>query len=96
MTSTEKRSRHDRFVIMSKMIEKRFPSEKIKGRTFYKNNDGSYFILEEFPGENALVIEYADNKDEAAKNMLEDGDRFYCNELSVDQMFNSMLNEIAF
>ena len=57
MTSTEKRSRHDRFVIMSKMIEKRFPSEQIKGRKFYKNNDGSYFILEEFPGENALVID---------------------------------------
>lgn len=44
---------------------------------------------------NALVIEYADSLDSAKKNVFgEDGDLFYMDEMSEDEMFTAMVTEI--
>lgn len=95
MTLMETKKRNERFNAISERMSRRFSSENIKGRKFYKNGPTCYFRLDEFPGENALVIEYADNKNSAENNMLEDGERFYCDKLSEEQMFNEMLKEIG-
>lgn len=57
----------------------------------YKN---TYFRLFEFPGENALCIEYAEGEKEARVNRYEDGDRFYLNEMDEEEMMKAMIKEI--
>ena len=42
----------------------------------------------------ALVIEYADTEQEARQNALEDGDRFYLDETTLDEMLRLMIAEI--
>lgn len=42
----------------------------------------------------ALVVEYADNIDEAKINRFEDGDLFYIDEYDEGNMLKSILNEI--
>ncbi|MGN0409296.1 MAG: hypothetical protein ACI4E3_02690 [Candidatus Fimousia sp.] len=42
----------------------------------------------------AIVIEYAETIEEAEKNMFEDGDLFYLDELDENQMFEQMIREI--
>ncbi len=43
---------------------------------------------------NAIVVEYADNMDEAKINRFEDGDLFYVDEHDESDMLKSILNEI--
>ena len=45
-------------------------------------------------GMRALVVEYADNIDEAKINRFEDGDLFYIDEYDEGNMLKSILNEI--
>ena len=45
-------------------------------------------------GAMALVIEYADTEQEARQNALEDGDRFYLDETTLDEMLRLMIAEI--
>lgn len=42
----------------------------------------------------AIVIEHAENIEEAKKYMFEDGDLFYMDEFDEEQMFNEMIKEI--
>ena len=71
-----------------------YEQEDINGNICFKNKNGMYFRLFEFPGENALCIEYAENKKDAASNMFEDGDRYYIDELNEYQMYEAMIKEI--
>lgn len=41
-----------------------------------------------------MVIEYADSESDAKLHRLEDGDRFYLEDLSLDDMFKQMVSEI--
>lgn len=43
---------------------------------------------------NAIVIEHAFSETEAKKNVFEDGDLFYIDELTEEEMFNEMIKEI--
>lgn len=79
-------------------IEKRFQSiypVKIYGenKCFLASN-GQLFRPFEFPGEEALAIEYADTPEEARKSRFEDGDRFYLSDFPGDSLFNAMVAEI--
>lgn len=49
------------------------------------------FGMEEF---NALCIEYAENIETAKKNLYEDGDLFYIDEMNEEEMLTAMLREI--
>ena len=55
---------------------------------------GAVFRVGVFPGAMALVIEYADTEQEARQNALEDGDRFYLDETTLDEMLRLMIAEI--
>ena len=64
------------------------------GKNFFVATDGAFFRVGVFPGAMALVIEYADTEQEARQNALEDGDRFYLDETTLDEMLRLMIAEI--
>lgn len=60
----------------------------------FRKTDGTIFKLTKFPGECALVIEYADSYEDALLHRFEDGDRFYLEDMDEETMFGAMLQEI--
>lgn len=67
---------------------------EVLGKKCYKAHDNEFFMLTRMAWANAIVVEHAETEDEARKNMFEDGDLFYMDELSEDEMFNAMIKEI--
>lgn len=89
----QKVKRNKRYQAIYKMLEERYKTERCNGKENFRYNDG-WFRLFEFPGEYALCIEYANNKEEAEVNGYEDGDRFYLDEMSEEEMLQAMIKEI--
>ena len=79
---------------LEEKLSKRFEHLKIREKHCFRKTDGTFFFLSKFPGEDALVIEYAENYDEALLYRFEDGDRFYLENMDEETMFQSMLREI--
>ena len=82
-------------------MENRFAAEfpKMEERTdafaVQKPAGEVYFRIAEFPGCNALVIEYAEDIEWAIRGIFgEDGDLFYLDEMDTDTMFQRMLSEV--
>ncbi len=94
MTYMEKKKLNSRLMSLEKKFDSSFPSCYVNGTKCYKNKQSCLFLIDAFNSENALVIEYADNEDEAKLNRFEDGDLFYLDELDENEMFARMLNEI--
>lgn len=91
----QEREEHTDMVSMEKkkMIEKindylrqRFQVKSINKHDCFINTNNVPFFLSEFPGENAIVVEYVDNN-----NVSEDGDVFYLEEY---RCFNDLLDAI--
>lgn len=93
MRSMEQK-RKNRLEYIKKRLSLQFKSEEINSNECFLKDDGVYFHVFEFPGSNALAIEYADDLEEAKINRFEDGDRFYLDEMNEDEMFSAMLKEI--
>ena len=64
---------------------------------------GLYMLSDKWEGEfygygidmgKAIVVEYALSETEVKKNLFEDGDLFYLNELDEEQMLQVMIQEI--
>lgn len=55
---------------------------------------GILFALDYLGSFGAVVIEYAENYEEAELNRFEDGDLFYLEDMDEDTMFDAMLWEI--
>lgn len=66
----------------------------VNGIECFETINGKVFSVEIFPGEDALVIGYADNIREAELYRFEDGDRFYAEEMDEDEIFRAMILEI--
>ena len=60
----------------------------------FQKPDGTVFQLSKFPGEEALVVEYAKNYEDALLNRFEDGDVFYLDEMTEEEMFQAIMHEI--
>lgn len=95
---TEKETK-DRILKRIEKLESRFeekyelfskPGEK---KCFYVN-DGEYFMVTGLVNFGSIVIEHALSKRDAERNMFEDGDLFYLDELDEDAMFEAMIREI--
>lgn len=56
--------------------------------------DGTLFALDCLGPYGALVIEYAENIEDAKMNRFEDGDLFYLENLDEETMYQAMLSEI--
>lgn len=79
---------------INERLTKLYPKVSVAGQECFRHESGMYFRLFEFPGSNALCIEYAENDAEAQKNRFENGDRFFLQEFSEDEMFEEMIKEI--
>lgn len=95
MTETEMISRlEERSTSLESRFENRFEKSIINGWTCFARSDGSYFTLYYIIPFSALVIGYAENKQDAELNRFENGDLFYLEDLDEETMFQSMLEEI--
>lgn len=93
---TSKEMRLERKNNLSWRIAQEVRSCELNGTNCFLLRDGVVCRLSSM-GEpyNALVLEYADNMELAQKGIFgEDGDLFYMDEMTEDEMFEAMLKEI--
>ena len=63
--------------------------------TCFLNKNGTIFHLDSMGNEfDCLVIEYADSLQEAMLYRFEDGDLYYMDDMTEDEMFDAMVKEI--
>lgn len=84
----------DQISKLEKMLEQRYPRMLINSRLCFMKPTGEIFSLQKFPGEDAIVVEYATNCAEAALNRFEDGDLFYLDEMDEETLIRCILQEI--
>ena len=94
MTSMEKKLTENRLTEVKAALSAKYRTVDLDGEKFFVATDGAFFRVGVFPGAMALVIEYADTEQEARQNVLEDGDRFYLDETTLDEMLRLMIAEI--
>lgn len=94
MTSMEKKLTENRLTEVKAALSEKYRTVDLGGEKFFVATDGAFFRVGVFPGAMALVIEYADTEQEARQNALEDGDRFYLDETTLDEMLRLMIAEI--
>lgn len=96
MTSQEKKKQiEERCVLLERQFEERYGKPfNVSGKKCFMVGNDEFFMVTGLSWENAIVIEHASSKAEAEKNMFEDGDLFYMEELSNKEMFESMVKEI--
>ena len=94
MTSMEKKLTENRLAEVKAALSAKYRTVDLDGEKFFVATDGAFFRVGVFPGAMALVIEYADTEQEARQNALEDGDRFYLDETTLDEMLRLMIAEI--
>ena len=93
---TQKEMRWKRKEILNKRISKIYETVEIDGTICFLVDNNIVCRIDSMGGEyNALVIEYANNIDMAKKGIFgEDGNLFYMDEMSEDEMFNAMVSEM--
>ena len=94
MTSMEKKLTENRLTEVKAALSAKYRTVDLGVEKFFVATDGAFFRVGVFPGAMALVIEYADTEQEARQNALEDGDRFYLDETTLDEMLRLMIAEI--
>ncbi|MDD7114544.1 MAG: hypothetical protein PUH88_08810 [Lachnospiraceae bacterium] len=95
ISKEKKRQISERCEILERRIEEKYERiPDIHGQKCFRANDHKFFMITGLSWADALVIEYAFSEDEAKKNMFEDGDLFYMDEMNEGQMFNAMIQEI--
>ena len=90
----EKKLTENRLTEVKAALSAKYRTVDFGGAKFFVATDGAFFRVGAFPGAMALVIEYADTEQEARQNALEDGDRFYLDETTLDEMLRLMIAEI--
>lgn len=92
---TLKEKRKQTIERIERRLAEKYEGIRINGENCFLKEDGTVFHLcgltEPF---NAVVIEYASTIEEAEKNMSEDGDLFYMDEMTEDEIYQAMINEI--
>lgn len=88
-------NRRNRIEFIEKSLKDKYEVLEVNGMNCFKHSNGTIFHVDELGGNyDALVIEYADNLEEAKKNQFEDGDLFYMDELDKEEMLNQIIAEI--
>ena len=81
-------------VKLEKLLEQRYTRIFINSRFCFMKSTGAVFSVRQFPGEDAIVVEYADSCAEAELNRFEDGDRHYPAGMTEESLIQSILREI--
>ena len=76
-------------------LRERYPTFLLHGRTSFQAPDGTILRIDTLNwAQEALVVEYAYDETWVENNVFEDGDLFYLDELSPEEMLAGMLAEI--
>ena len=76
------------------LLSDRYDKRVINDKDCFLLPNGVLISLGGFPDFGAIVVEYAENFEEAKLNRFEDGDLFYLEEMDEETMFRAMLREI--
>lgn len=91
MTLTEMKSIVD---TLQMRLGEKFNTITIGERMCFLLPDGRIIAVGYMTPYRAVVVEYADNADEAKLNRFEDGDLFYVEKMTIDEVFSAMLQEM--
>lgn len=81
--------------ILNNKLASIYKTREINSELFCENKKGDIFIVRPFPSEEAIVVEYADNYEDALSNLFEDGDRFYLEDYETyDELSDAVVMEI--
>lgn len=75
-------------------LGEKYEKVEINGENCFRTNKGEIIHLVGFKKWEAIVVEYAKTQEAAERNVFEDGDLFYMDELDEKQMFEAMIKEI--
>ncbi len=96
MKSTEQKKQLEVLGIVTDRFNSQYKLENYGKTEAFTTPNGTIFNVCAFPGEYALVIEYAENAEDAAAGRFEDGDRFYLDEYcDFDELIEAMKKEIG-
>ncbi len=95
MNSMEQKKRNEVLSLVVGELQARFEKKLFGKNACMINQSGIPFRVCPFPDEMALVIEYAENDEDAESGRFEDGDRFYLADYSVEDLIDAMLIEIS-
>ena len=80
---------------LEKLLAQQFERLCVNGNLCFRKQNGVVFSLCVFPKDAAIVVEYADTIDDAEKNLFEDGDLFYIEEMDEETMYQAVIQEIG-
>lgn len=90
-----KKNINDRVANLEQRIRERYDMAfQLSGKDCFKTGNDEFIILTGLSWANAVVVEYAESEQEARKNIFEDGDLFYMEELDENEMFDAIIKEI--
>lgn len=79
--------------VVEKVLKTKFDQKVINDRLFFVSEEGNLFSLDFICEYNAIVVEHANNQYDAEKNCLEDGDLFYVEEMTTDEIIKAIVDE---
>ncbi len=85
--------RIQRIEAINKRLAERYPQAVVGGSVCFVKG-ARFFRLDEIGAFDAILVEYAVGIEAAENNVFEDGDLFYMDELSEEEMFTAILSEI--
>lgn len=96
MTSkgTKKNLEEIRIKIEKKMEETYEVCFDLMGKKCFRARKNEFFLVTALTWANAIVIEHAFSESEARKNIFEDGDLFYVEDMNEDEIYQGMIKEI--
>lgn len=67
----------------------------VNGQRCYLYGTNHYFMVTPFHFQyDSILVEHARSIEEAKKDLFEDGERYYLDEMSEDDIFEAIINEI--
>lgn len=83
-----------RIANLEKELKKIYKAVDVNSENCFEKKTGEIFHVFGIKEFNALGIEYAENMNEAKKNLYEDGDLFYIDDMNEAEMLEAMIREI--
>lgn len=95
ISKEKKRKIEERKIWLEQRLETQYETAfEIAGGKCFKSEGNTFFLITPLSWADAIVVEYALSEEEASKNLFEDGDLFYMDELNREEMLKKILMEI--
>ena len=85
--------RKNRIEALEKSLNERYKQEQFENGVFYKIDSKNYFRIDSIAYPDGIVVEHGERNKEAIW-YLEDGDVFYLDEMSEDEMLKAIIQEV--